>query len=320
MQRITSQGLRAMASLTLLLALTACGGGGDGEADGGEGGDGNPPPPAGTADTTRLSIISLDMDNNGTPDATDTLTYDAAGRVVESRYVYSGDGTTDLFVGEGTQSRTTTYSYDADGRVSSVTAADTSFTFTFGNTGLPLRADVSTMGIDGRIDFTHDAAGLMIRAVTTVAGSAFGTDTFQYDAAGRRTLERETAPGDTSGVQTVYTWNEDGTLAAVARDVDADGLNVRYEMTYADGRQTGTRKSVGGAVRYTVNFEYDASGRPTRTHFDVGGDGGVDAVWTLTWQAGACRAVTLPVFDPLLDSITGYGSNSTGKLANCAAG
>jgi hypothetical protein len=121
-------------------------------------------------------------------------------------------------------------------------------------------------------------------------------------------------------VETVYGWNDDGTLATVERDLDADGTDVRYEMSYENGRQTSTRKSVGGVLRYAVRFEYDSDGRLAKAIFDVGGDGSDDAVWTLSWQAGACRAITLPIFDPLIDSNTGHNSTSTGTVGRCAEG
>lgn len=112
-------------------------------------------------------------------------------------------------------------------------------------------------------------------------------------------------------------WNADGSLAEVRRDQDADGLNVRYTMTYVAGLQTRTVKTVAGQPGYTVDFVRDAQGRVSQGRFDLGSNGTVDAVWTVTWETGACRKLGFPDFDPLLDSISGLGSSATGLFDPC---
>lgn len=301
------------ALLLTTVLLTGCGGGGDDGDDGGDPPDGN---------NSRHASISYDLDNNGVADAQSTLRYDSAGRVAELRYVYTGDGTADRFDGRGQDSVTEAYAFDGQGRLASFTntAAEGSsrFTFVYGSGAQPTRADVTAGGMTGQRNYSFSSAGLMTRVELVLQGQVLGDSSFDYDAQGRRTLATETTAGADAAASTRYTWNSDGTLAAVDRDIDADGTHVRYEMSYQNGLQTGTRKLVAGQLLYLVRFSYDTQNRLARAVFDMGGDGSDDASMTLTWETGACQSAVLPEFDPLTDAITGSGGSATGRISACA--
>jgi len=116
---------------------------------------------------------------------------------------------------------------------------------------------------------------------------------------------------------TEYVWSNDDQLTEVRRDFDASGRNVRYTMSYAAGLQTRTVKTVAGAVSYTVEFSYDARGRVQQARFDRLGDGSVDAVWTLRWEDAPCVELVLPVWDPLIDTRTGWRASLRGETGRC---
>lgn len=301
-------GQRAVASV-LAVAVTACGGGGgvdDPVVD--------PPGPLGI----RQAALSYDFDNNGVVDAVQSLVYDAAGRVVERRFVRTNSVSSDKFdpVEDEIVSIVESLTYDAQSRLVANSSPGLRFSHIYdGSSALALRTEISADGSAlGTWAYTY-SGNLMTQAQrTTVFGNS--VDTFAYDAQGRRLSWLESGE-DSATVQTAYTWNSDGKLVMVDREVDSEGGRALYTMAYAGGRQTGTVKTVDGAPSYSVAFTYDAQGRLLRAEFDDGSNGSVDAVWTLTWETGACVAIRLPEFDPLMDSISGYGSSSDGTVSNC---
>lgn len=303
--------LGGSAAAVLLLLLAGCGGGGDGTTT---------DDPAGG---TRQASISFDLDNNGVADAQETLRYDSEGRLTQRAYVYTGDAVADRMDGRGQGAVTETFGYDGQSRMSSFGTTSSegavSMSFVYDSGELPTRADVSAAGMVGQRNYVYDTAGLLQRVDLLIQGQLFGSTSFEHDAQGRRSLAAESDPAGSGVARTRYTWNADGSLAAVARDIDADGFDVAYSMTYENGRQATTRKSVAGQVLYSVRFAYDSQGRIERATIDMGSDGSDDAVMTVTWEAGACRSVRLPEFDPLLDSVTGWGSSATGRLSHCGS-
>jgi hypothetical protein len=274
--------------------------------------------------SSRPATINWDYDNNGASDAVETTSYDTAGRVLRTSYAYTGDGQVDRFNVFGTDPRMDEFAYDASGRGVSAfntqVGGTTRFEVVYGAGGQAVRADVTaTSGgstFTGQFGFVY--SGTLLTGLTrTLMGVSNGGSLFTYDAQGRRTSEVETDASGGAPVRTDYTWNADNTLATVRTDLDADGRNVRYQLTYVAGRQTRTVKTVGGIVFYTVDFSYDGLGRLAQARIDRFGDGTVDAVMTINWQTGPCTDVLLPLWDPLVDSVTAWGSSLRGESNRC---
>lgn len=304
-----------------LLALAGCGGGGNDDTDtgtdtggGGGGGGGG----AGGGSGSRQAALSYDFDNNGVADATLSLVYDSSGRVVERRFVRSGNTSSDKFDPyEEATSGVETLAYDSQSRLISTTSGGGQFNFIYDGAAVQAtRADIFAGGdLLGSWAYTY-AGSLLTQASRS---GIFGTsrDTYTHDAQGRRLTALEAADS-ADPLLTSYTWNSDNQLSQVDREFDADGGPVRYTMTHVGGRQATTVKTVSGVTSYSVAFSYDGDGRLVRAEFDDGADGTVNAVWSVTWETGACAAVRMTEFDPLLDSISGHGATTDGTLSPCA--
>ncbi len=273
-----------------------------------------------------MASVSYDHDNNGVADAVETYTYDASGRPTRMQYVHTGDGTADKFAPYPAQNKRTEFTYDGAGRITQwldVQGGDrTSFAFTLDNANHPISAtfDAQPAGqspMTGSLAFTW--VNNQLRQMVQTLGGGQSITNYGYDVSSRRI--QESSPGLNGGadlVTSTYTWNSDSTLASVFKAVDGDGINARYTMRYFLGRQFDTVKTVNGQAAYTVTFTHDAQGRLTKASFDAGSNGSVDAVWTITWEDGACTPITLPIFDPLINSVTGYGHSLAGEFSLCA--
>lgn len=306
------------APLSAAMLTVACGGGGGGDGTGGSGGAGGGGG-GGPATGTRQASLSYDFDNNGVADAVTTLIYDAEGRPTERRYVYSGDGTADRFDPFDDQGGPVVdrFTYDAQSRLQSWDAGGLVFSYTYGVDGLATRVDATSPVGRAAAEFIY-SGNLRTQALRTLEGNLVATDIYEYDGQGRRVLTGELNPDGTVFEDTRYAWDGNGRLtsADVAFDADSNGPS-RYVMAYAGGLQVSTIKTYGNQPGYSVAFSHDTGGRLLRIEFDLGSNGSVDAVWTMTWESGPCRPVRLPDFDPLMDSISGYGSSSDGTVSNC---
>ncbi|MFT3818423.1 MAG: hypothetical protein QM750_12440 [Rubrivivax sp.] len=328
--------MRALTTLSLLTLLVGCGsGGGDGDGSsatdppvaGGGGGDTPSPSPApapAPATTSRIASVSYDYDNNGSVDAVETHSYDSSGRLTGTQYTYTGDGTPDLHNPFGTAPGSTQYVYDAAGRIAQVTVVQASgksqFSYSFDGQGRPVSAalTVNTGGqvFTGQRSLTWNASGLLTSATSNFGGQA-STDNYFYDSSQRRIQVRALQPGGGDLVTHQYWWNSDSTLQQAYHSADDGGINVYHVIFRANGLQTDTLKTYGASQpAYGVDFTHDASGRLTKAVFDVGNNGSVEAVWTINWQAGACTPIKLPEFDPLVNSVTGYGQSIDGTMSH----
>jgi hypothetical protein len=302
-----------------LIALAACGGGGGGGGDDDDdvvvGGDEDP------AFGHRLVSLSLDLDANAQVDATQTLSYDADGRFIRMRYVYTGDGTPDRDTVFGTDNQTVTAEYAGAGRVSlwKVLNDDGSgygARFTYDGDGRATSSDSLEYAPGGAesvaavTTFTWNGARMVESVMRLPDGTELLRQTLQHDAADRPIeLQRAMQP-----VQRIaYTWNADGTLASESQELNGNAAADQVTtLTYANGRLQSTARTMAdlyaGQAGRTYRFSYDAGGQLAATEVDIGSDGSVDARYTATMQAAACRSFDLPIVIPLVTE-QGYGSH-----------
>ena len=305
-------------ALLFVALATACGGGGDDPAPAPVAAAPAPAPapsPA-PASTSRIVSLSMDFDANGVADATETATYDSAGRALTSQYRYTGDAVADRLNLAGTAATSNGYSYDAQGRPTrfdnTQAGGSSSFAFVYGADGLASSGTFNATSTGGSFSGSMAFAytnGLLSTFTQTLAGQTPSITTYRHDARGRRIAKEE------GTLRTDYSWDDDNRLTRVRRD-GPSGEEV-YTMRYAAGLQTETVKTVAGAVAYRVDFSHDARGRVVQLRFDRLGDGSVDAVWTPTWEDGPCIDTVQPLWDPLLDTRTGWGSSVRGETASC---
>lgn len=321
-KRLAAAGLLAAA-----LAFAGCGGGGGGSGNTAPdptppnaGGGSTTPPPSSTG-SSRISSIDQDNDNDGTRDALETITYDDSNRPTRFSYVYFGDSVPDRFPGRGTQGEAMVVLYDDRGRVATVrdlkTSGNTYFDYTWGNQAGPDEALVTVVsaGLTGRRVFQYQG-GRRARIDTSLSGQPLSIETFTYNAQGEQITRTQSDGQGGNPAATTYTW-ANGQLASVAGVFDADGPRPRWELRWSGQRQTGMVKTIDGRAGYSVSYTYDARGRLIRADFDAGSNGSIDAVWTVNWQDLPCQPITLPDFDPLINSITGFGFSKAGEFSSC---
>lgn len=195
-------GLRPCGVLGLVVGLAACGGG-----DGGGGVAADAPAVPQLAVGTRQASIQYDFENDGTTDAVKSTLYDASGRVLQSRYRYTGDAQADRFNPLGVGSVDEDVAHDDAGRMLHYTVAQnggsTRFSFVYAADGLAERADLSMSRGGG--NFTgqrlYDRANGVLTQVRSVSdGQTLSIDSYGHDAAGRR---NRLAEGSDTGAPTV---------------------------------------------------------------------------------------------------------------------
>ncbi len=191
-------------------------------------------------------------------------TYDDAGRLSTYAQVWDdGDEGWDLTGATlsyrtdgrlGSQDRTPggaeTYDYDPAGQLVEVTGTANPMEITYGPRGN--RTSVTTP--DGTAAFTyHDDA-----AVATVSAAGFGTATFSYDAAGRRTdIDIVDDLEDPFGA-VVTSYDAAGRTTLVAREVDGSVFSTRRAWD-GDGNLTGAVINDDGGWS-SVEYLWDTTG------------------------------------------------------------
>ena len=172
-------------------------------------------------------------------------TIDPAGNVTERGYDKAGRLVT---VRDAVDAQPTTYTYDGGGRKTSVTypnGAQTTFTYDSSNR----LTQLTNNGTSDVYTYTYDAAGNQTSKTETVANTARGTTTYQYDALNR--LETVTEPG---GKSTEYVYDAAGNRTS--ENVTEYSITTTTSYTYnAQNRMMSVTQN--GA---TVSYAYDYNG------------------------------------------------------------
>lgn len=310
--------LKQMAALSMTVSLAACldGGGGSSNPDGGNAGTGNTGGggSAGPASfANRVTRVDYDYDNNSVIDATDTISYDASGRVNLTTYLYTDDGTLDILNlrDSGTTQETNAFTYDSDGNVI-LFVVDRQFqrieaSMTYDTAGLLTRQDFQFLNSSGgQISATYwdfSYTGQQLDQVDSFFGSnttPATTQSFSYASSGLPTTSRIT--GGSLDATTTFSWRSDGQLDSVDTQSDnGDSSSVVIGYDTQNLQQTQTWTNVGQGFNYseitgqsyTRSVTYDAQSRPLVVSYDLDSDGSVDATVTFTWETAACIPATL---------------------------
>ena len=309
--------LRVVLLAALVGTISACGGGGGGSngVDAPDDGVNTPPPPSGN-NIMRPTVIEYDYDNNGTTDATSTLSYDDNGRVTREEYVNNGDGMPDAFdLYDGAPQFTYDFAYDNEGRLlsnkrtSSVSTVE--FVHNYDANGNVIRIDVSNtssiLGIN-RTYMVYSYNGNQAQQFDiylTRDDTLLLTESFAYDMQGRVVQDMGISPVGGMGYERRYTWDAQGRLDFHEHDGNGDGI---YEITYdyifndTSGKleqRTNTHSSRPDPAdfdNFTEFFSYDANGQIETIEYDNNNDGSMDAVARVTQrESGLCTAVYFPL-------------------------
>lgn len=305
--------------LGLSLAMSACGGGGGsnsnsasqnvGSTGGGAGGN-----TATASFANRVTSVTYDYDNNGVADATDSILYDADGRVNLATYLYTDDGTPDILNlrDDGTVQETNTLSYDADGNVTLFVvdrqAERFENNFSYDDNGALSRVDFQFLNANGGQvaaiywEFMYANQQLIqVDNFLATNNQLFSSQGFTYDTNDLPATSDFTSDG-TSAITTM-TWRDDGkletlatessngTTSSVALTYDAQGL-LQNEIWLNTGGLGFNYSEIPGRA-YTRSITYDAQNRPVTVSYDQDSDGNVDATLTLTWEAAPCIPATI---------------------------
>jgi len=286
----------------------------------------------------RIRRIDYDYDNNGTPDATATITYDAQGRVVMDEYLYTDDGTPDLFVLIRENQVTTEITYDANGRVDWHYRVDdddggAEFTYTYDPaTGRLARADVVTTDLAGNVTsevyFLYSYVG---NQLTRSDGHLLANDMllssslYTYDGNGRLYEDTGVAFNGTTQFVRRYNWDASGRLDLYEFDGNGDGV---FEATYdyvfdaTTGRlaqriNSNTSSFAQPYDNYTETFTYDNTGLIEMVEYDQSHDGSIDAVAVAgDHENASCMATYIPFLIPSVGQ-DGIPSSNVGDFAWC---
>lgn len=263
--------------------------------------------------THRLTGVAYDFDNNGTPDATTTITYDASGHPIDVVYTYTDDGTPDAFNTEDDDaaSETTVLGYDANDRLitsdfdrvlmpSGSESEDTTYTFTggeltrFDTTGILNGVASAFYG-----DLTYVSGSLSSLAVRDASDDSIVL-LHSYTNGSNGLPE---AISFIAGVSTDMTlsWRPDGQLDDLSATTTFAGSTFTGTADYlyaANGQieaEAWTSSPGFGAPyaefagrTYRKTYSYDAQLLKTLEQIDIGYDGSVEATRTFTWTAGPC--------------------------------
>jgi len=310
--------LKQVAAISVSLSLAACLDGGDGVSNASgngaqsgtsSGGSAGPGGSAGGAGfSNRITRVDYDYDNNGVIDATDTISYDADGRVSLASYGYNDDGTPDILNlrDASVVQETNTFTYDSDGNVT-LFVVDRQFqriesSARYDTSGLLTRQDFQILDGSGAQttalywDFSY--TGQRLDQVDSFFGSGATPATtlvLSYDANGLPSTSRIT--GGTLDATTTFSWRADGQLDSLdtqSGNGDSSSVIIAYD---AQGlQQTQTWSNVGQGFgfseitgrNYIRSITYDAQNRPLVVSYDQDADGSIDATVTRSWESAPC--------------------------------
>lgn len=266
--------------------------------------------------THRLVAVDFDYDNNGLSDASQSISYDGNGRATGVNYVYTGDGTPDLFVTEDDDAaqETSIVTYTVDDLVatfdldrqlmpSGSESSDATYTYTGGN--LTRFDAVSVLGgssSESYGDFSYVSGRLENLAVRNAADdSILFLQDYDYGPDDLPNLVTLLS----AGVNTTTTLNfrADGQLDDLTSTTSFGAMQLGVgtaDYVYdANGRiQSESWAVVSGFAgspfsefaneTYLKTYSYDGQNLRILEEIDIDDDGSVDATRTLVWQAGSC--------------------------------
>ncbi|MFI8522457.1 RHS repeat-associated core domain-containing protein [Streptomyces sp. NPDC085481] len=224
-------------------------------------------------------------------DRTWTTTYDAAGQEVTEllpgnvtrQRTYDGLGNLTAETGTGAAAATEPRSltYDLDGRLTSAatTSGKAPNTYTYNARGQLLHAQ----GPSGETQYTYDADGAMTARTDAAGRTAYTYDPagrldaandpltgtqvrYEFDAAGRPTLERYARPGADGqfsvGAQRSYGYDDLGRLTSDTVTNTGTGAPVTgITYSYDDADHQTKKTTTGTAGASTNTYTYDLAGR-----------------------------------------------------------
>lgn len=224
-------------------------------------------------------------------DRTWTTTYDAAGQAItellpgniKRQRTYDGLGKLTDETGTGADAATQprSLSYDLEGRLTTVGTSSTSQpnTYTYNDRGMLLHAQ----GPSGDTQYTYDADGAMTSRTDAAGQTAYSYDTagridtatdpltgtqlrYDFDAAGRPTLEQYARPGTagqfTIDAQRSYSYDSLGRLTSdtvTNTGTSTSVAGLTYDYDDADHLTKKTTTGTAGASSNT--YTYDLAGR-----------------------------------------------------------
>ncbi len=313
--------------------LSACGGGGGGgNGNNNPGPGGNTPPPTNTI--MRPVVIEFDYDNNGTVDATSTLSYDAQGRLTLEEYVNTGDGTPDQFDLYDHPQVTNEYSYNADGRLlvhkRIVPDNTVEYTHQYDAAGNVTRIDVVTTSIIGTVNtymlFTYNGnQAQQFDIYLTSDDSLLLTEQYSYDMQGRVTQDMGIFPAGGAGYVRQFTWDAENRLDLYEFDGDANGdFEISYDYVFNAQGKLSQRVNTNTVQpdpaefdNFTEFFTYNADNQIDIVEYDNNNDGSLDATARIAQrESGPCTAVYLPLLSTKAGQ-DGIPGSDVGDIAWC---
>ena len=228
----------------------------------------------------------------GDDSETATLTYDAAGRIIEitspsgtevERITYNAQGKEILrtYIEDGEVSYSEGYTYNDAGLMTEDFYVDedgnhvTESTYEYDANGNLIR-EVEHLGDEEyATTYTYNAAGLLIKKEYTEYGEIFSAEEYTYDANGRLTKTSFFYDGELVG-ETVPTYDENGnkteeTETYFAADEDDVDSVTRYVYTYdADGCMLSMTVYTDGELAYKNERTYNAAHKLTSDLWTAG--------------------------------------------------
>lgn len=339
--------MRYLSSSTAILILTttlaACGGGGS-SSDSGGNDPVDPTPPTDPTDPTdpspspggRVSTIQYDLDNNGTADATATISYEDNGFPSDFNYVYIGDGTPDTSDGitglRGAEEVSLTFSGD-DGFLSRTIQEnkEAGSGITTGRFEIGVQW-TNSLATESRTEAFSASGGQTNRNITTItyngnlvsgwsevqesfdpAATVNATASVAYDGDNQPTDINYTVGGVVS-FDKILTWDQGRTATSVTT-TSSGTTTITYGYS-TDGQRLETRTITDGSATQIHTFIYGGNNRLSEIRYDRDNDGNIDAVETLVWEEGACETqISWSGFsgeEPLLSITSSPYINGTG--------
>lgn len=231
--------------------------------------------------TSRVTSMSEDHNNDGFIDERKEYRYDADGYLVEE---YTDRGNNGVF------ERTHTMSYNAQGQLLEESQADT-----------------TALGWSWSSQSVYDDAGRMLARNKDNDGDSIldRCETYLYDADGN--LTRKEVDNDCDGGANLimaYTYDALGNLTLEQQDWSGSGVwEAVYSKSYASSAAPFSpteelRDHNGDGVQdWRKESTYNTAGYVLSEHTDSDGDGWADSIYHYTYDSYGRRLATIAVFD-----------------------